>query len=92
MAKFTMKITILLVAFICVFISVIGQERHYKNQINSTLKEIRFVEKMIVKKPIQFNQQTPKYKQILPNLAWVDTNRLITSPPSYKQHQGRPNN
>jgi hypothetical protein len=47
---------------------------------------------MIVKKLIQFNQQTPKYKQILPNLAWVDTNRLITSPPSYKQHQGRPNN
>ena len=87
-----MKITIHLVALICMFFSVIGQERHYKNQINPTLKNIRFVEKEVVIKPVQVNQQTPKYKKILPNIDWVDTNRLKISPPSYKQQLGRPNN
>jgi hypothetical protein len=86
-----MKTTVLTAAFICIVFVGFGQGKNYKNQINPTLKENVFIEQAVIEKPSQPSQQTPKYKQNLPNLLWADSNKLKKSPPSYKQHEGRPN-
>jgi len=88
----TMKPYVLTSVFVCFFFVGFGQEKHYKNQINRTLME-KVIIKQIVTVPVKImSSETPKYQRIAPNLAWSDTNNLKTSPPSYKQHQGRPNN
>jgi hypothetical protein len=65
------------------------QTKHYKNQINRTLKESIKIEKRVEVKEQTSPFQTPKYQLIKPNIDWVDT--FKTKPSSYKQHGGRPN-
>lgn len=76
-----------------VFISLVfigmAQGKHYKNQINRTLKESRVLEKRVEIKESKPINQTPKYHVNKPNIKWVDTFNIQT--PSYKQHGGRPN-
>lgn len=80
-------------AYAAVFISLVfdgmAQEKHYKNQINRTLKENRILEKRVEIKESKPINQTPKYQVNKPNIEWVDTFNIQT--PSYKQHGGRPN-
>ena len=66
-----------------------AQTKHYKNQINRTLKESVKIEKRVEVKEQTSPFQTPKYQLIKPNIDWVDT--FKTKPSSYKQHGGRPN-
>jgi hypothetical protein len=66
-----------------------AQTKHYKNQINRTLKESIKIEKRVEVKEQTSPFQTPKYQLIKPNIDWVDT--FKTKPSSYKQHGGRPN-
>ena len=66
-----------------------AQTKHYKNQINRTLKERVKIEKRVNVKEQTSPFQTPKYQLIKPNIDWVDT--FKTKPSSYKQHGGRPN-
>ena len=66
-----------------------AQTKHYKNQINRTLKESIKIEKRVEVKEQTSPFQTPKYQIIKPNMDWVDT--FKTKPSSYKQHGGRPN-
>lgn len=66
-----------------------AQTKHYKNQINRTLKESNKIEKRVEVKQQPLPFQTPKYQINQPNIDWVDT--FKTKPSSYKQHGGRPN-
>jgi len=66
-----------------------AQTKHYKNQINRTLKESVKIEKRVEVKAQTSSSQTPKYQINKPNIDWVDT--FKTKPSSYKQHGGRPN-
>ena len=66
-----------------------AQTKHYKNQINRTLKESVKIEKRVEVKEQTSPFQTPKYQINKPNIDWVDT--FKTKPSSYKQHGGRPN-
>ncbi|MEY2894339.1 MAG: hypothetical protein RIS42_58 [Bacteroidota bacterium] len=68
-----------------------AQRKHYKNQINGTLKEkinIEIVVEVPVKSP---STHTPKYQPFLPNIIVVDTVKKTINNASYKQHGGRPN-
>ena len=78
-------------ATIFVYLVFVGmaQTKHYKNQINRTLKESIKIEKRVEVKEQTSPFQTPKYQIIKPNMDWVDT--FKTKPSSYKQHGGRPN-
>jgi hypothetical protein len=84
-----MKIYAYASVFICLVFHGMAQGKHYKNQINRTLKEINLIEKRVEIKESKPNNQTPKYRVNKPNINWVDT--FNTQTPSYKQHGGRPN-
>ncbi len=86
-----MKTCVFTSVFISLFFVGFGQEKHYKNQINRTLKEKVFIEQIVEEQLKKPSTETPKYEAAEPNLRWVDTHKIKTSPPSYKQHQGRPN-
>ncbi len=87
-----MKTYVLTSVFICIFFVGFGQEKNYKNQINKTLTEKVYIEQKVIEQVKKPSLATPKYQRVVPNLGWVDTSKLKTSTPSYKQHQGRPNN
>lgn len=84
-----MKIYAYASVFICLVFSGFAQGKHYKNQINRTLKEKRVLENQVEIKESKPSNQTPKYQVNRPNIEWVDT--FNTQTPSYKQHGGRPN-
>jgi hypothetical protein len=70
---------------------VFAQGKHYKNQLNRTLKEKINIE-IIGEAPLKSTStQTPKYQPILPNIIVVDTFKKTKNNASYKQHGGRPN-
>ncbi len=75
--------------FICMVFYGMAQGKHYKNQINRTLKENNLIEKRVEINETKSNNQTPKYRVNKPNIDWVDT--FKTQTPSYKQHGGSPN-
>jgi hypothetical protein len=75
--------------FICLVFNGFAQGKHYKNQINRTLKENKMIEKRVEIKETNPINQPPKYQATKPNIIWVDT--LHFKSPSYKQHGGRPN-
>lgn len=77
--------------FVCLTFVAISQEKNYKNQINRTLTEKVYMTKPVEEKVQQPSNQTPKYQQKNPNIDWVDTLKIKTKLPSYKQHEGRPN-
>ncbi len=87
-----MKTCVMTSVFVSLFFVGFGQEKHYKNQINRTLTEKVYIEQSVIEQVKKPSSETPKYQRVVPNLGWSDTNKLKTSPPSYKQHQGRPNN
>lgn len=84
-----MKICAYASVFICMVFNGLAQGKHYKNQINRTLKENIVIEKRVEIKETKPSNQTPKYQVNKPNIEWVDT--FKTQTPSYKQHGGRPN-
>ena len=84
-----MKIYALASMFFCLFFMSYGQQKHYKNQINRSLKENILIEKQVELKEKKPRNQTPKYQEYKPNIEWADT--FKTQTPSYKQHGGRPN-
>ncbi|MHA8081196.1 hypothetical protein VR610_08530 [Aquirufa regiilacus] len=84
-----MKIYAFASMFICTVFNGIAQGKHYKNQINRTLKDNNLIEKRVEIKERKPTNQTPKYQVNKPNIEWVDT--FKTQTPSYKQHGGRPN-
>ena len=84
-----MKIYALTSMFVCVVFIGMAQGKHYKNQINRTLKDNVQMEKKVEVKEQKPRNQTPKYQVNTPNIDWVDT--FKTKPSSYKQHGGRPN-
>ena len=77
------------VLFVCLTFIGYAQGKHYKNEINRTLKENILIEKRVEIKETKPSIQTPKYQEYKPNIEWVDT--FKTQIPSYKQHGGRPN-
>jgi hypothetical protein len=84
-----MKIYAYASVFICLVFNGFAQGKHYKNQINRTLKENKMIEKRVEINETKPSNQTPKYQVNRPNIEWVDT--CNTPTPSYKQHGGRPN-
>jgi hypothetical protein len=84
-----MKIYAYASVFICLVFNGFAQGKHYKNQINTTLKENKMIEKRVEINATKPSNQTPKYQVNRPNIEWVDT--FNTQTPSYKQHGGRPN-
>lgn len=84
-----MKIFAFASMFIYIVFVAMAQEKHYKNQINRTLKESVKIKKRVEVKEQTSHLQTPKYQVNKPNIEWVDT--FKTKPSSYKQHGGRPN-
>lgn len=77
--------------YVCLVFMCNAQGKHYKNQINRTLKEKVTVEIFVEEKINKPSMQTPKYQHREPNVIWVDTSKKKKNSHSYKQHGGRSN-
>jgi hypothetical protein len=66
-----MKIYAYASVFICLVFSGFAQGKHYKNQINRTLKEKRVLENQVEIKESKPSNQTPKYQVNRPNIDWI---------------------